>query len=277
MDSSWTVDHFAPSETSVAGSTLLLDGLARQDTSARQNGSTPPDETIHQNGSSGQAGSDLYRSRGGRCQSVADANGARVRQNGNRPTLYPADLLSSASWDCGVSGGNRTSADGEEAAVPRCWWLVHTLPRQEKALAAALYARDVAFYLPLVTRKSLSRGRTRVAQITLFPGYLFVCGSDEDRLSVLRTNRVLTVRPAPDGERLRTDLRRFFELISADAPLLPEARLVSGERVRVKAGPFRDQEGIVIRRNGKTRLLIAIDYLQQGASLEVDDCLLERV
>ena len=141
----------------------------------------------------------------------------------------------------------------------------------------ALYARDVPYYLPLVTRKSLSRGRTRVAQVTLFPGYVFVCGTEEDRLSVLRTNRALTVRPAPDGERLRADLRRFYELISAGAPLLPEARLIAGERVRVKAGPFRDQEGIVIRRNGKTRLLIAIDYLQQGASLEVDDCLLERV
>ena len=77
--------------------------------------------------------------------------------------------------------------------------------------------------------------------------------------------------------QLQRDLRRFAELIAAGAPLLPEARLVTGERVRVKAGPFRDQEGIVIRRNGKTRLQIAIDYLQQGASLEIDDCLLEPV
>ena len=157
------------------------------------------------------------------------------------------------------------------------WWLAHTLPRQEKALAAALYSRDVAFYLPLVTRKSLSRGRTRIAQIALFPGYVFICGNEEDRLSVLKTNRVLTVRRAPDDGNLQSDLRRFSELIALGAPLLPEAKLTAGERVRVKSGPFRDQEGIVIRRNGKTRLLIAVDYLQQGASLEVDDCLLECV
>jgi len=113
--------------------------------------------------------------------------------------------------------------------------------------------------------------------VTLFPGYLFIYGGEAERLSTLKTNRVLAVRRAPDGERLRVDLRRFHQLIASDAPLLPEATLVSGERVRVKAGPFRDQEGVVIRRNGKTRLLIAVDYLQQGASLEVDDCLLERV
>ena len=197
---------------------------------------------------------------------IAVGSSCQGRLTGTRLDLYPADLLS------------RPWSAGDAVELGRgSWWLAHTLPRQEKAVAAALHARDVPFYLPLVTRKSLSRGRTRVARIALFPGYVFICGNDEDRLSVLKTNRVLTVRRAPDGARLQADLRRFWELIAAGAPLLPEARLVTGERVRVKAGPFRDQEGIVIRRNGKTRLLIAINYLQQGASLEVDDCLLESV
>jgi transcription antitermination factor NusG len=215
--------------------------------------------------------------RGGRRSGLVDVAGpGGVRSLGGRPNLYPPDLLSS-NISRTFSPSNPVCSDGSDASTSGCWWLAHTLPRQEKALASALYARDVPFYLPLVTRKSLSRGRTRVAQIALFPGYVFIRGDDEDRLHVLQTNRVLTVHRAPDGERLRADLQRFYELISAGAPLLPEARLISGERVRVRSGPFRGQEGVVIRRNGKTRLLIAVDYLQQGASLEVDDCLLERV
>jgi transcription antitermination factor NusG len=203
-----------------------------------------------------------------------------VRLSRERPDLFPADLLSE-SWqveDCAAGSISDGAAASDSRSVGvEGWWLAHTLPRQEKSLAAALYARDVPYYLPLVTRKSLSRGRTRLARVTLFPGYMFIYGGEAERLSTLKTNRVLTVRRAPDGERLRADLRRFHQLIAADAPLLPEATLIAGERVRVKAGPFRDQEGIVIRRNGKTRLLIAVDYLQQGASLEVDDCMLERV
>lgn len=238
MESSWTASHFAHTETSTAGSTLTAVGCVSQSNGASQGN----------------------RSRQGSVTGSGSLTGTRL-------DLYPADLLSRPLW----------SGDDVEELGRGSWWLAHTLPRQEKAVAAALHARDVPFYLPLVTRKSLSRGRTRVARITLFPGYVFICGDDEDRLSVLKTNRVLTVRRAPDGARLQADLRRFWELIAAGAPLLPEARLVTGERVRVKAGPFRDQEGIVIRRNGKTRLLIAIDYLQQGASLEVDDCLLESV
>jgi transcription antitermination factor NusG len=114
-----------------------------------------------------------------------------------------------------------------------------------------------------------------VARIPLFPGYVFIQGGDEDRLQVLQTKRVLTVRPVPDGDELHRDLSRFAELIALDVPLVRESRLEAGERVRVKAGPFRNNEGVVIRRNGKTRLLVAINYLQQGASLEIDDCLLE--
>jgi transcriptional antiterminator RfaH len=180
------------------------------------------------------------------------------------PDQFPADLLSQPA----ATHVNRLSNDGR-------WWLAHTLPRQEKMVAAALLPRRVPYYLPLITRKTLSRRRTRIGRIPLFPGYVFVFGTDEERLHVLKTNRVLAVHRVIDGESLRLDLLRFAGLIALGAPLVPEARLVAGDRVRVKAGPFRDQEGIVIRRNGKTRLLIAVNYLQRGASLEIDDCLLE--
>jgi transcriptional antiterminator RfaH len=72
-------------------------------------------------------------------------------------------------------------------------------------------------------------------------------------------------------------LRQFARLIALDAPLLGESRLVHGDYVRVKSGPFRGIEGKVLRRNGKTELQVAVDFLQQGAALEIDDCLLEAI
>jgi transcription antitermination factor NusG len=182
------------------------------------------------------------------------------------PELHPGNLLSDT-----VAAGQIVGSDSH------VWWIAHTRPRQEKAVARSLFARDVAFYLPLIARKSLSRSRTRIARIVLFPGYIFICGGEEDRLLALKTNRVVTVRSVHEGAELRRDLSRFAELIALGAPLLPEARLAIGERVRVKGGPFRDMEGTVIRRDGKTRLLIAVNCLQQGASLEIDDCWLESV
>ena len=180
------------------------------------------------------------------------------------PAQFPPDLLSNPT-------GVHANGLGNECK----WWLAHTLPRQEKMVASALLPREVPYYLPLITRKTLTRRRTRIGRIPLFPGYVFVYGGDEQRMQVLKTNRILAVHHVRDGEKLRLDLLKFAELIALGAPLVPEARLEAGDRVRVKAGPFRDQEGIVIRRNGKTRLLIAVNYLQRGASLEIDDCLLE--
>ena len=196
------------------------------------------------------------------------ADGVSVRGGiaGACPDLFPANVLSRQT-------GSSDANDGQQCA----WWLAHTRPRQEKAVAWALYSVGVPYYLPLVTRKSLTRGRARMARIVLFPGYVFIRGSEEDRLLVLKTNRVLTVQRVPDGEQLRDDLYGFAMAIAKGAPLVREARLVTGERVRVKAGPFRETEGVVLRRNGKTRLMISVNYLQQGASLEVDDCMLEPV
>jgi len=180
--------------------------------------------------------------------------------------LFPVDLLS-----------DEFAADEDHDAEKRVWWLAHTRPRQEKAVALDLRSRRLAHYLPLITRKSLTRGRPRLSRVPLFPGYVFVCGSREDRLTALKTNRLLTVQHVPDGERLRSQLKQFSDFIAAGVPLVRESRLLPGERVCSKAGPFRGTEGVVLRRNGKTELLIAVDFLQQGASLEIDDCMLEPV
>lgn len=180
--------------------------------------------------------------------------------------IFPSDLLFG-------HGSNGQVVDSRKCT----WWLAHTRPRQEKAVANALFAREIAFYLPLVTRKSLVRTRTRIVRIPLFPGYVFLCGNDEDRLSALKTNRLLTIHEVPDGNTLRRQLLSFAELITAGAPLVRESRLKAGERVRIKTGPFRDVEGVILRRNGKTELLIAIDFLGQGASLEIEDCGTEPV
>jgi transcription antitermination factor NusG len=91
------------------------------------------------------------------------------------------------------------------------------------------------------------------------------------------TNRISRVLTVCDPERLWADLRQISQLISANEPLTAEARLVPGDRVRVRYGPFEGLEGTVLRRGGRTRLLVSVDFLQQGASVEIDDFMLELV
>jgi transcription antitermination factor NusG len=159
----------------------------------------------------------------------------------------------------------------------RRWWAIYTKARQEKAFARQLVGFEIPFYLPLVPKDNLIRGRRVRSLIPLFGGYVFVFGSEEERVRSLTTNRISTILPVNDQVRLTADLSNVARLIEANAPLTVEKRLTKGDLVRIKNGPMAGMEGTVITRRGKMRLLVAVTMLQQGVSVEIDDYLLERV
>ena len=183
------------------------------------------------------------------------------------PFLYPENLLDPV--------GHAVSDIGD--AAERRWWVLYTKARQEKVLSRELYARRTPFFLPLVSKRTNKGNRETVSYAPLFRGYVFISGTEADRLSALRTNRVSRVIEVPDPDCLVSDLQRLHRLILADAPLSVESRLTVGDRVRVCSGVLEGIEGRVLDRRGRARLLVAIDFLQQGASIDIDDCVLEPI
>ena len=176
--------------------------------------------------------------------------------------IYPEDLLTD---ECRL----------ESAGT---WWALYTLSRREKELMRRLRALGVCHYSPLIKRKTRSAsGRVRNSFVPLFAGYVFMCGGDEQRYQALTTNCVSRTLEIPDPGRLLSDLRQIQQLVEADAPLTPEARIVPGARVRVRSGPFLGLEGTVLQRRGQQRLVVAIEFLQQGASVLIEDCELDNI
>jgi transcriptional antiterminator RfaH len=157
----------------------------------------------------------------------------------------------------------------------RQWFALYTKARQEKALARELLKYRIPFYLPLVKKTSIARGRKRTSLMPLFGGYLFLFASEEERVRTLTTNRVSRVLSVEDPEQLVFDLAQLHQLIAAGAPLTVESRLSPGRRVRVRQGAFAGLEGTVLKRRAETRLLVSVNFLQKGASVEIDDFLLE--
>lgn len=186
-----------------------------------------------------------------------------------QPSLYPETLLDNTVYDSAETVYDDPS--------DRQWWVLYTRARQEKAISRELLAYQVPFYLPLVKKRRVVRGRSVVSHVPLFAGYVFLYGSDDERVRSLTTNRVSRVLTIRDPARLVSDLRQLRQLIASDAPLTVESRLVPGNRVRVRHGPLAGLEGTVLTRRGRTRLLVSVDFLQKGASAEVEDYLLERI
>jgi transcription antitermination factor NusG len=167
----------------------------------------------------------------------------------------------------------RRFADGFQGR----WWVLHTRSRNEKSLASELQRLDIDHYLPLVRSERRHGGRRVTVDLPLFPGYVFMCGDAEDRYVALRTNRVAHVIDVEDQERLRFDLDQVHRVIESDQPVDLYPGLQEGRRCRVKSGPLRGLEGVVVRRQGTARIFIEAAVLGQSAVIEIDNAVLETI
>lgn len=161
---------------------------------------------------------------------------------------------------------------------PGCaWYVVHTHPRQEKALAETLEARDIRFFLPLVRGVKYYGHRRRVTDRPLFASYVFLWGTVDQTYLAVSTKRVARVLPVPDQKRLEHELLQIRLALDGAATLDPYPFLSVGRRVRVTSGPLRGVEGLVLSRPGETRLVLGIHTLGQAVAVEIDPSLLEPV
>jgi transcriptional antiterminator RfaH len=175
------------------------------------------------------------------------------------PDLFPTTLL-------------------DEAAAGEPWWLVYTLARREKELMRRLRGLGIGHYGPLVKQRSRSpSGRLRESFVPLFPSYVFLQGDDLARQQALATKCVSRTLAVPDGLQLIRDLKQVCRLLASDAPLAPEARLEPGRRVRVRSGSMTGLEGTVVKRRGKDWLVVAVEFLQRGVSVLLEDFQVEPV
>ena len=152
------------------------------------------------------------------------------------------------------------------------WYAVHTRSRHEKQVDLFLNERGIETFLPLVHTLSRRRDRKKYVDIPLFPGYLFVCAEKEHLYDVKYTRGVTRIvgaeldvpTPIPDKQIL--DIKSIIE---SEVKLDPFPYLKKGRTVRVKSGPLKGLEGILVERKGHYKLVIRIDLLQKGAAAEV--------
>ena len=182
---------------------------------------------------------------------------------GRENDKYPSDLLED----------DTTLTD-----LSRQWWCVYTKSRREKDLMRKLTSHGISHYGPVVPKRYRSpNGRLRTSFVPLFANYIFMFGDEEDRQQAMNSNCISKCNLIEDRETLVSDLRQILQVLEAGVAVTPEAKLSAGRRVRVRTGPFAGYEGNVIRREGKTRLLLSIQYLAKGVSMEMDEGVLEAI
>jgi transcription antitermination factor NusG len=158
------------------------------------------------------------------------------------------------------------------------WWAMQTLPRCEKKLMRQLITDQIPFYAPVVEKRYRSpQGRARTVFAPLFSNYVFLFGDRNTRYSAISTGSVCRVLEVSDNVQFVEDISRIYRAIQTGEPVFPEAKLEPGDPVRVKNGPFKGFEGVVIRRENQLRLLISVRCMGQGISVQLMDCQIEAI
>lgn len=151
------------------------------------------------------------------------------------------------------------------------WYVVCTMPRHEKQVAAQLNGRSVENFLPLYQEIHRWKDRRATVLLPLFPGYVFVHVPLMDRLPVLMVPGVLrfvgfggppVALDPVEMQRLRLGLAALHAV--------PHPFLKVGQSVRVRYGPLAGAEGILERYRDKCRIVLAMDLIQQSVAVEVD-------
>jgi transcription antitermination factor NusG len=153
----------------------------------------------------------------------------------------------------------------------RCWLAAYTRSRHEGQVADQLAMKGVESLLPTFERFTRWSDRVRRSRAPLFPGYVFVHVSNDERVPVLQTSGVVNIvsvagKPARLGEE---EIERVRTCGTLAGLVEPHPFLRIGQRVRVKHGPFAGWEGILVEKQNCSRLVITVEQIMKSVAINL--------
>jgi transcription antitermination factor NusG len=163
--------------------------------------------------------------------------------------------------------------DAASATAPDLqWFALWTRSRHEQVVREQLQQKHFDVFLPTVTKWSRWKDRKKKIDWPLFPGYCFVRFNPRERLPILKCTGVVSIisfqgEPAPIPEHEIDGIRR---LVESDLAYDPCPLIKEGMMVEVVHGPLKGVIGRLMRKNDKARLVLSVNLIGQGVSVEVD-------
>jgi len=152
------------------------------------------------------------------------------------------------------------------------WFAIWTRSRHEHVVREQIARKDFDAFLPTITRWSRWKDRKKKIDWPLFPGYCFARFNEEESLSILKCTGVVSIvsvegKPAPIPEHEIDGIRRLLE---SDLQYDPCPLIREGMMVEVTHGSLAGVVGRLVRKGAHARLILAVDLIGQGVSVEVD-------
>ncbi len=152
------------------------------------------------------------------------------------------------------------------------WFAIWTRSRHEQVVKDQLERKGVGTFLPTITKWSRWKDRRKQIVWPLFPGYCFARFDAADRLPILKCSGVVSIvsfdgEPAPIPE---PEIAGIRTLVESDLAYDPCPLINEGDMVEVAHGPLKGVVGRLVRKGSHARLVLAVELIGQGVSVEVD-------
>jgi transcription antitermination factor NusG len=152
------------------------------------------------------------------------------------------------------------------------WFAIWTRSRHEQVVREQIQRRHFDAFLPTVTRWSRWKDRKKKIDWPLFPGYCFAKFDPAEALSILKCTGVVSIvsfegKPAPIPEH---EIESIRTLVASDLQYDPCPLIKEGMVVEVIHGALKGVVGRLVRKGAHARLILSVDLIGQGVSVEVD-------
>jgi len=161
------------------------------------------------------------------------------------------------------------------------WYPLHTKPRQEFKAEQQLLLRGLEYYLPTITRLKQWSDRKKKITEPLFNGYIFIFGSEKERLAALQQNSIahsvtFNGKPAYCHE---WEIENLKKMLAEKREVSIQNTLIAGTKVKVIEGPFKDVEGFVsYTPNNERELAVTINLLKRSVVVYLPpECVIKKI
>jgi transcriptional antiterminator RfaH len=161
--------------------------------------------------------------------------------------------------------------------APGKWWVAHTRSRCEKALAWDLIEKNIAYFLPMVDRISISGGKKRRARIPLFSSHVFMKGLVDVRAAALATGRACRVIEVLDQGTFTEELTAVQRALNSGIRVDPYDHPQGVDPCRITSGPLANIKCSIVRSDRLATIVLPLTLLRRGVLLQIDPGLLEKL
>ena len=157
------------------------------------------------------------------------------------------------------------------------WFVAHTKPRCEKKLVRYCQREDLSVTLPTYQAAHKYLRTTVVFEKPLFPGYVFLQISNEQRGKVYQSDYVANLLEVIDQKLFLRQLSEILCALQTGLEIRLAPAIGEGMRVKIKHGPLQGIDGWVERRYGMSVVLLRLDFIGQAAAVKVEATDLELI